>query len=122
MGQGITIRVGETELQGELNDSATAKAIIDVLPIEGKAGIWGDEIYFSIPVKQSEAGDARDVMEVGELAYWPPGNAFCIFYGRTPASTDDHPRAASGVNPIGRVLDDTSVLKGTANGEVVTIS
>src|SRR5688572_257585 len=102
MGQAIRIRAGAVTLAAELNDTPTAQALLAALPITGRVNRWGDEIYFRIPVAQEEAGDARAVMEVGELAYWPPGQAFCIFFGRTPASSDERPRAASPVNPLGR--------------------
>ena len=109
MGQAIRITAGDVSLQAELNDSPVAAAILAALPIEASGNRWGEEIYFSIPVHEKGAPDARADMEVGELAYWPPGNAFCIFFGPTPASDGDQPRAASPVNPIGRVVDDVEV-------------
>ena len=94
----ITIKVGDISLQAELNDSPTAKQIWDVLPIDGQVNLWGDEIYFEIPVKVDQADDARAEVEVGELGYWPVGHAFCIFFGPTPVSTDERPRAYSPIN------------------------
>jgi hypothetical protein len=107
----ITISVGEVSLPAELNDSPTANQIWEKLPIEGKAHIWGDEIYFEIPVKAGQEADARAEVEVGELGYWPIGNAFCIFFGPTPASTDERPRAYSPVNILGRVLGDATQFR-----------
>ncbi len=98
-------------LEGEIDDNETGRAIAAVLPIFGKANIWGDEIYFEIPVTLSEEAGARAEVEVGTLAYWPPGNALCIFYGRTPVSTDDTPRAYSPVNKFGRILGDATELR-----------
>lgn len=121
MGQAIRIKAGKALLAAELNDSPTAAAVLAALPIRGKASRWGDEIYFRIPVSQEEAGDARAEMEVGELAYWPPGQAFCIFFGRTPASSDDQPQAASPVNPVGRVLGDATCLRGVPEGADVVL-
>ena len=86
MGQSIRITAGDVTLAAELNDSPTAAAIVEALPIEASGSRWGEEIYFSIPVEGQLAPDARADMAVGELAYWPPGNAFCIFFGLTPAS------------------------------------
>ena len=77
----ITITAGDISMTAELNDSPTAQAILQALPLENKANIWGDEIYFSIPVQVDEEPNAKAEVEVGTLAYWPPGNAFCIFYG-----------------------------------------
>ena len=102
----IRILVDEVEFTAELNDSATADAIWDALPIDGAGSRWGEEIYFSIPVNGELADDAREVMQVGELAYWPPGSAFCIFWGPTPASQGSEPRAASDVNPVGMITGD----------------
>ncbi|UCD24515.1 MAG: hypothetical protein JSW51_00935 [Gemmatimonadota bacterium] len=117
----ITITVGDITLNAELNDTPTAKAIFDTLPIEASGNTWGEEIYFEIPVDSEEAPDATEHVAVGDLGYWPVGSAFCIFFGRTPASTDDEPRAASPVNPIGRVVDDVTVLVGAPHGVEVKI-
>ncbi len=107
----ITIIAGEVSLPAELNDSPTAQLIWEALPLEGRVNIWGDEIYFEIPVMASQAMDARVVMDVGELAYWPVGHAFCIFFGPTPVSIDERPRAYSPVNILGRVLGDATQFR-----------
>jgi len=118
----ITISAGSVSLQAELNDSATATAIWEALPITARANTWGDEIYFGIPIKRGEEPGRREVMAVGELAYWPPGHAFCIFFGPTPASRGPEPRAASPVNPVGRVLGDASAFKAVRDGETITLA
>jgi len=102
----ITINAGEIEVEAELNDSETADRIYAALPLQGSANLWGDEIYFEIPLEIAAEADAREEMEAGELAYWPEGRAFCIFFGPTPVSTDDRPKAYSPVNVIGRVVGD----------------
>ena len=116
MSQRIRIRAGGVDLGGQLNDSKTARSIASALPIEAKVRRWGEEIYFEIPVSVEESPDARRDMEVGELAYWPPGNAFCIFFGKTPASTGQAPRAASNVNPVGRILGEATLLTRVEEG------
>ena len=121
MSRTIRITAGGIALTAELNDSETAEAVLDVLPIEAVGNRWGEEIYFSIPVSVEESQDARAELEVGELAYWPPGSAFCIFFGPTPASHGDEPRAASAVNPLGRIWDDATLLSGVPNGATVRI-
>ncbi len=93
----------------------------EVLPVEGSANIWGDEIYFSIPLEAEPEGDAREQVEKGELGYWPPGTAFCIFFGPTPASRGDEPRAASPVNILGRLEGDPAVFRGVPSGARVVI-
>ena len=117
----IIITVGDTELSAELNDSPTSSDLVGQLPIEALANRWGDELYFSIPVDHPVEPDARDEMAVGELAYWPPGNAFCIFFGPTPVSHGDEPRAADACNPLGHILDDIGPLFDTESGVRVEI-
>lgn len=118
----ITIAAGPVSLDAELNDSPTAQLIWDALPIVGQANVWGDEIYFKIPVQVEEAPKARAEVEVGELGYWPQGEAFCVFFGPTPASTDAQPRAASPVNVVGRVLGDATELQDVSPGSTVTLT
>ena len=110
----IIISIAGENIPAELNNSDTALAIRDALPIETDFSIWGDEIYFSIPVKMGSE-NSKDVVEIGELGYWPPGNAFCIFYGATPGSTEDEIRPASPVNPIGKVKGEPKVFKTLAS-------
>ena len=117
----ITISAGNVSLSAELNDSPTAQQIWEALPIEGRANVWGDEVYFEIPVVAEQAPDARAVVEVGELGYWPVGHAFCIFFGPTPVSTDERPRAYSPVNVIGRVLGDATQFRAVPGGERVRL-
>lgn len=108
-------------MSAELNDSATAHGIWDALPFEGEASTWGDEIYFEIPVDMNEESDARADVDVGELGYWPVGSAFCIFFGPTPMSTDDKPRAASAVNVVGRIIGDATKFRDVQEGSAVRI-
>lgn len=116
----VRIRCGEVEATATLNDSASAHAIWDALPLEASANVWGDEIYFRIPVSLAE-DDAREVVELGDLGYWPPGNAFCIFYGPTPMSRGNEIRPASPVNVFGRVEGDPLAFKGTTSGTAIEI-
>jgi uncharacterized protein len=118
----ITITAGEVTAPAELFDGPTVDAVWEALPLEAAGNTWGDEIYFAIPVTADEAPGARADVAVGDLGYWPPGNAFCIFYGRTPASTGEAPRAASPVNVIGRVLGDATVFRVVRSGVRVRIA
>ena len=121
MGYRIIITAGSVTVEAELNDSPTARMIWESLPITGRANTWGDEIYFEIPVEAGQAPDARADVEVGELGYWPVGRAFCIFFGPTPASSGDRPRAASPVNIVGRVLGDATAFRQVTAGAMVTL-
>lgn len=117
----LHITAGAVTISAQLNDSPTAHLLWDALPIEGKANRWGDEIYFSIPVDADEASDARAAVEVGEIAFWPPGNAFCIFWGPTPASRGDQPMAASPVNVLGKIAGDATEFGRVAGGARVRL-
>jgi hypothetical protein len=117
----IKIKAGNVEAEAVLNDSPTAGKIYEALPIDARGNTWGDEIYFAIPVKSSLEKDAKELVEVGDLAYWPSGSAFCIFFGPTPASRGSEVRPASAVNVIGKVSGDARVFKKVGDGAKVRI-
>lgn len=117
----IRITAGDVQVEAELNDSPTARLIADALPIEARGNRWGEEIYFAISVKAGLEDGARDVLDAGELGYWPTGSAFCIFFGPTPASQGDEIRAASAVNVIGRIEGELSELSSVPDGARVCI-
>ena len=116
----ITITVEDVKMSAELNDSETAQKIWKTLPIEGSVNTWGDEIYFSIPVN-TESENAKAVVSEGDLGYWPPGSAFCIFFGLTPASRGDEIRPASPVNVFGNVIGDPKVFKKVRSGAKIIV-
>ncbi len=107
----IKIQVGDVTLNAELNDTPTAKKVEGALPLNLPFSTWGDEIYFEIPVTAELDESAREMVEVGDLGYWPTGRAFCIFFGPTPMSTPGKIIPASAVNIIGKVKGDISRLK-----------
>ena len=117
----ICIKTDRVTKQVELNASDTASAIWNALPLEGTVNRWGDEIYFTVPVQVELAPDAHANMAVGDVAYWPPGQAFCIFWGPTPASTGTEPRAASPVNVFGKVLDHAEDFGDVQDGDTIRI-
>jgi len=121
MPQAIQITLGDLKIKAQLNDGPTAQAIIEALPIEGAAQRWGQEIYFAIPVQKPLEQDAQEVLERGTLGYWPSGNAFCMFWGPTPASQGDEIRAASAVNIVGTLSDDFDKLDSVTDGTNVLI-
>jgi hypothetical protein len=118
----IIITAGTISLPAELNAGLTATLIWEALPFEGPAQLWGDEIYFSIPVLAEQELGARQAVEVGELAYWPLGNAFCIFFGPTPISEDDKPRAYSPVNVFGRITGNVELMRRVKEGTLVRVT
>ncbi len=117
----IRIRTGEVSLTAALNDSPTAQLIADALPITGRVQTWGDEIYFPIPVTVSNDETAVEVVDKGTLAYWPPGNAICLFWGPTPASRGDEIRPASAVNVCGMIEGDATKLANAPYGGEIRI-
>jgi len=116
----ITPSTGEVQAELSEENPRTARAIWEALPIEARTNTWGDEIYFSIPVDVG-AENPKEIVEIGDLGYWPPGNAFCIFFGPTPASRGNEIRPASPVNVVGRVQGDSKVFKRVRGGERVTL-
>ncbi len=117
----IKITAGDVSADATLNESPTADAVWDALPIEARGSTWGEEIYFSIPVRMAEAPDAQEVVALGDLGYWPPGTAFCIFFGRTPLSGPDEIRPASAVNVLGHLEGDPTAFKAVPSGAKVRI-
>ncbi|MFO7996950.1 MAG: cyclophilin-like fold protein [Dehalococcoidia bacterium] len=124
MGKKIQIKAGTVggvvEAAAELNETRTAQAIWEILPVEGRANLWGDEIYFSIPLSlELDAG--QELVNVGDLGYWPDGTAVCIFFGRTPVSLGDEIRPASPVVVFGKVIGDATAFTKVAAGAKITI-
>jgi len=118
----INISVENLSVEAEMLDTPTGQKILEALPIESSANVWGEEIYFDIPLRLEKEPEARAEVEVGDLAYWPAGPAFCIFFGPTPVSTGDRPRAYSPVNVFGRILGDAKQFKGVASGATVRVT
>jgi hypothetical protein len=116
----IRITAGSVAADAALNESVTATAVWEALPLSVPGETWGDEIYFSIPVK-AKPESPRETFEMGDLGYWPPGSAFCIFFGPTPASRGSEIRPASPVNILGRVLGDSTVFKKVRSGTTVRV-
>ncbi len=117
----IRIKAGSVIATAELYDTKTADAIWQALPFSSEAHIWGEEVYFPIPVKM-ELQEGREVVNLGDLGYWPPGTAFCIFFGPTPASRrKGEIRAASAVNIFGRLIGDPKVFKKVKEGEKIAV-
>lgn len=121
MTKSIEIKIGDQSFDAELNNTNIASEIYNALPIEATGSRWGNEIYFSIPVDMGNERPQEEV-GVGDLAYWPQGNGFCIFYGKTPASTGDKPRPASPVTVIGKIKASPEELKDLSNIRNIKIS
>jgi hypothetical protein len=110
MPQKVKIIVGSVTVAAELSDTDCAKAVAEKLPIEAVPSEWGDEFYFTIPVKLPLDATATGKVKIGDIGYWPPGQALAIFFGRTPMSTGQDPVPASEVNLVGRIAGDALLL------------
>src|SRR3989338_1237560 len=101
----IKIFFGHHEIEANLENTKTAKAVYNALPLDGAASRWGNEIYFAIPVSLKAEKGATENVEEGDIAYWPEGRCFCVFFGKTPASSGNQIRAASKVSIFGKIKD-----------------
>jgi uncharacterized protein len=122
MDRKITITFGELHIEGYLFTSPTADAVWNCLPLHASINTWGDEIYFGIPVQADLEADAKEIVAVGDMGYWPSGQAFCIFFGPTPVSRPGEIRPASAVNIFGKVTGDLESLKKITDGSAITIA
>jgi hypothetical protein len=113
----LKIRGEKTDITVELGGGATADRLWEALPIEAQASLWGEEIYFPASHSAGDETDAPEEVEVGDVAYWPPGDALCLFFGPTPASVDERPRAASPVTVVGKIVDGLEDCRRVASGE-----
>jgi hypothetical protein len=121
MDRRIIIEAGDIKGEAILVDSETANAIWDSLPIESRCNTWGGEVYFDISTSLALDETAREVVKVGDVGYWPPGTALCIFFGPTPASRGDEIRAASAVNIIGKIVGAPDIFNKVSPGAKVKV-
>lgn len=117
----IKIRIGKVTLDAELNESPTASKLAELLPLKTTFNTWGEEIYFTIPLEAELDETASEEVQIGDLGYWPPARAFCIFFGPTPMSTTEKIVPAGPVNIIGRVKGDATYLKEVMDEEEVIL-
>ena len=118
----LRIEAGKTQLTVELRDTPTAKALIEALPFEARAQTWGEEVYFTTPVRAKLEADARQIVEPGTVCFWTQGDALALPYGRTPISTDERPKLANPCNVLGRIVGDPKALAGIRAGDKITVS
>jgi hypothetical protein len=117
----IKITAGTVTVTAELDDTALAKAIAAKLPIETEPNEWGDEFYFSIPVRSGLDETATKKVKVGDIGFWPPGSAMAIFFGPTPMSSGADPVPASAVCLLGRITGDATLLKKARGARTIRI-
>ena len=117
----IIISTEKLRMEAILTEGSSADMFWNALPLTGRANTWGDEIYFSVNLQMPLDDNASDIVESGDIAFWPPGSAFCIFFGRTPASLGDEVRAASAVNVLGKIDGDEREFRSVASGTEVRL-
>ena len=117
----ILIETDELKVKADLFDTPAARSLYEAIPLEAEARTWGDEIYFEIPVAEELDETAKEVVEIGDIGYWPTGRAMCLFFGPTPMSRGDEIRPASAVNIIGRVNGEATVFKSVSAGTRIRI-
>lgn len=116
----IKITSESAEALAELRNTKTASAIIKALPFESTAHRWGEEIYFEIPL-ELDLENGKEVLDIGDIAYWPPGKSMCIFFGPTPSSKGIEVRAYSVVSVFGRVVGDARIFRDVKEGERIRV-
>lgn len=117
----IKVKSGSFSWSAVIHDTPTGRLVKEALPLKSRANRWGEEIYFSIPVDAGLETGASDVVERGDLGYWPSGKAFCIFFGKTPISSEGEIRAANAVNILGKLKDELVNLHEVKDGDEVTV-
>ncbi|MEC8890638.1 MAG: cyclophilin-like fold protein [Chloroflexota bacterium] len=117
----IIISTEKLRREAILTEGSSADMFWNALPLTGRANTWGDEIYFNVNLQMQLDSNASDIVESGNIAFWPPGSAFCIFFGRTPASLGDEVRAASAVNVLGKIDGDEREFRSVPSGEEVRL-
>ena len=117
----LKLTIGEVVIRAELLDTPTADALYAAAPFETRASTWGEEVYFTTPVSLAREPGAKAVVEPGELAFWPDGDAIAIGFGRTPISQAGECRLASPCNIWGRALDDVKALKTVRGGAAIKV-
>ena len=113
--ESITIELDDT------NSPKTCKSILDSLPFSVNAHLWGEEIYTDeSPIAQPEE-NAKDLVELNDVAYWPNGKAICLFFGPTPIGEKGEIKPYSGVNVVGKIINTgRSVIKNFSEGTKIT--
>ena len=111
---------GSITIDGILNETETAKKIWSSLPLDSSVNTWGDEIYFSVPI-DNELENSKEVVDLGDIGFWPPGNAICLFFGPTPISSEGEIRPASSVNIVGKLIGNLEELKLIKSGSGISV-
>ena len=119
--EGDSLKYIEIEISGRDKSVAriddrnprTAAKFYQILPIEAKAKLWGEEVYFEVPL-ELEDENPSPIAKSGDISYWSPGSAFCVFFGRT--------QPYSPVNHLGKVIEGLDLFESALNGDRIVLS
>jgi uncharacterized protein len=117
----LRITAGRARFEVALADTPTSQAVLKAAPFESRAQTWGEEVYFSTPVKAKLEPGAQQVVAPGTVCFWTEGNALALPFGRTPISTDERPKLASRCNVLGSIEGDPAILAKVRSGDPVRV-
>lgn len=117
----VCISYPKGKIFAQLDDTPTAKALIEAIPFESNASTWGEEIYFSTPLSVKLEPNARDVVDPGTVCFWVQGNSLALPYGPTPASRADECRLVARVNILGMLEGDPRRLADIRDGDRIRV-
>jgi hypothetical protein len=104
-----------------LLDTPNARALLAALPCESSANTWGEEVYFSLPVKAKLEPDARQVVDPGTVCFWVQGSSLALPFGPTPVSKGKECRLVTEVNVLGKIEGDARKLAGVRDGDRIKV-
>jgi len=117
----IRISWDNGEAFGELTDTPTARKVFEALPCSSAANTWGEEVYFTIPVRADLEPDAQQVVPPGTICFWVQGQSLAIPFGPTPISQGEECRLVTRVNVLGKLEGEPRVLKSVRDGDEVRV-
>jgi len=118
----IRIKWPRGELTATLEDTPTAALVLAALPAKSRASTWGEEVYFSLPVRAKKEQGAVEVVPPGTVCFWVEGGSLALPYGPTPASEGDECRLVTSVNVLGKLDGDPRALAGIRAGDAIEVS
>jgi hypothetical protein len=105
-----------------LEDTPTARALVEALPANAKAQTWGEEVYFELPVKAKLEASAKQVVPPGSVCFWVEGSSLALPWGRTPVSQGDESRLVTRCNLLGAIDGDPRRLASVRGGDTITLT
>ena len=114
----IQVAVGDIRVDGELNDTESARELARALPLTAPFNVWGDEIHLDVALAAAPARHPEERVEVGDLGFWAEGGALCIFFGPTPLSPAEDPVAPAPVTIVGKLRGAEALRSGKGADQI----